>query len=244
MCKEIPEVVKTLAGAVSGATRVQNRYWMALIVVSLYVLIPRSPLSSAETVKVSLPFGLGDVAHSWFFATSTLILGVLLIVFCAAQVHLVRVLEFTHEILKTRRSAHLAQSKFDERDMLSALLLPSLSRVAPLAQVIKGKHRFFHNKSDCPQWRLILSGALYVIWKGIAVGVWLAVPALALRSAWLGYRHSPLPATAVDIWEYLPFAMWPLFLCSALAWLIALYYEVRYIFVALPKIASKSEDNG
>lgn len=240
MIDKIPEIVKDLAAAVSNAARIQNRYWMALLAVSLFVLIPRPPVAN-DPVKVSLPFDLGTVEPSWFLAASTLMLSVLLIVFCAAQVHLVRVLEFMHEILRERRRNGLATSKIDERDLISALQLPSLSRVAPLAQVLKGKYRFFHNKAGCPKWRLLVSGLAYVLWKLLSFGVWLALPGWALFSAWSGYRTASPPETAAAIWPYLPFVIWPVAIGAASALLIAFYLEARYVVVALANIAQRKE---
>jgi hypothetical protein len=78
---------------------------------------------------------------------------------------------------------------YHPRDVLDLLRIPSVNRVAPLAQVVGGEFYTLRNTSgnDCEAcWRFVrrlLAAAYYVVLKLPATLVYLGLPALALVPA-------------------------------------------------------------
>jgi hypothetical protein len=72
---------------------------------------------------------------------------------------------------------------------------PSLSRVAPLAQSLRGQHQFFSTKKQCPKWLRKASVIYYVLLKTVSMLVYFGFPAWAFLKAFTTVVNFPVCAS-------------------------------------------------
>jgi len=224
---EVPSIIKDLAEAISTAVEVQNRYWLALAVISLFGFVPQSNLSTGAK-EISLPFGLPTVNLEWYALLMVLILSVFIISFAAAQAHLIRTQKIADHIIKKRQSEGRLIEGENEHYFLDALRKPSLGRVFSLAQVAFGKNRVFVDLKQLPSLRKHISSVLYLFFKITFLVIWLGLPGLALYYMVRYWNALPI---IKPLWSCL--VAWPLVFAAALALLIAFYHEIEYIVSTL-----------
>ena len=69
------------------------------------------------------------------------------------------------------------------------MLLPNVIRVAPLAQLLKGKYKFFASEKGEPRWLRRMSAVYYVLLKIASFFAYFALPLYALWQAYLAVLH-------------------------------------------------------
>jgi hypothetical protein len=83
-----------------------------------------------------------------------------------------------------RGSSHSPQSEvvkgIHPRDLFDALQTPNLSRVASLPQLARGEYQFYPQPSKIPPLPTVLTTALYVCLKALAIIVYFILPGAAL----------------------------------------------------------------
>jgi hypothetical protein len=174
------KLVQELAVAVSTQAQVVNRLWLALMTVALFGVLPRLP---AKDGNVSLPFSLGEVDPKWFHSVVFSILVVLTIAFAAAHAQQVRAQKLAQSVVDSMVSRKDSHDYVHLRELFDMCRLPSLNRVAPLAQSLRGKYQFFAGKKDCPKWLSIASAVYYALLKLASLTVFFGLPSWALWSA-------------------------------------------------------------
>ena len=80
------------------------------------------------------------------------------------------------------------------------LRTPSLSRVAPLAQLLRGKYQFYSSSEGCPTWLRLLSVGYYASLKFVSYIVFFLLPIWALWRAYIivvftGWWRAPFIAS-------------------------------------------------
>ena len=65
-------------------------------------------------------------------------------------------------------------------EMFDMFRMPSVNRVAPLAQSLRGRYQFYSGEKSCPFWLRAASTAYYVLLKLVSMVVYFGVPAFAL----------------------------------------------------------------
>lgn len=232
MSDDIPQLIKDMADALTSATEIQNRYWIAVAVTSLFVVVPQS---SADSL-LELPFGLPVVDGRWFGLLGVLVLSALLTAFASSEARLVRIQNLFFTVLENRRRHGHSIAGHDERDFLDAMRKPGLGTVAPLAHVVRGRFQFFRDADACPRKSLAASKSLYVFFKLPAMVVWIALPAAGLFFAMRRFLINGLP-------EGLPPAVawltWLLAAVAALSMLFVTWLEVHYLWIVLQRIWTK-----
>jgi hypothetical protein len=177
-------IVNELAAAVSTQAQVSNRIWLALMTVVVVAVLPRvSPVDGGRK-EVSLPLGLGGVDPVWFDALSFALLVILTIAFAAAHAQQTRA-----QTLAQRRVDSLAgdwdanakghPGEIHPRELFDMLRLPSVNRVAPLAQSLRRPYQFYATTDRCPGWLRIMSTTYYGLVKLTSLIVYLGLPAWA-----------------------------------------------------------------
>jgi hypothetical protein len=121
-------LVRDLAAGVSTQAQVANRIWLALMTVSFIVVLPKKDGS------LSLPFGLGNIDrslfyYSLFYPVAFSILVVLAVAFAAAHAQVIRATKHAQKELNSLPA--------EARDMFDMSCMPSLNRLAPLAQLLQ-----------------------------------------------------------------------------------------------------------
>jgi uncharacterized membrane protein (DUF485 family) len=186
--KEHRELVRDLAGAVSAQAQVANRSWLALTTVALYALIPHT----ANTVgKIALPFNLGEVEPIWFHGLVFYMLAVLAIVFASAHTQQVRAQKLAQKAIDSLGDSlgGTVGCLIHPREYFDIWRTPSLIRVAPLAQALRGKYQFFSTSHGLSQWRKRFTVTYYGLLKVVSLVVYFLLPVLAL---WRAYGNASM----------------------------------------------------
>jgi len=178
-------LIKELAAAASVQTQVSNRSWVALIIVSVIAILPR-----AQAQDLPLPFGFGTVAATWFHFVMFSLLVVLAIAFAAGHAQQVRAQRLANYALGKLGDQLLAELQVHPRDLFDVLRLPSVNRIAPIAQLFQGLDAFYGMESRPPYWRRRASVVYYLALKSASWLVYFGLPLLAL---WLSFSRVPWP---------------------------------------------------
>lgn len=227
--QSIPPLLRDLVDAASTQARVTNRVWLLLVVVSLLVVLPRSP-----DQRVTLPFELGSVEASYFVFVALPMLSVLVIAFCTSHAQTIRVQLLAYRTFASKTNT--STDNLDIRDLFDALRIPSVSRVAPLAQVLRGKHQFFPDKPNCPRWIVYTTAVYYVLLKILCIIVYLGFPAGALIIACSQYKSTPI-VNPVPEWS--KWFVWAFVFAAIVALFQTFIAEFIHIVKALQAITSR-----
>jgi hypothetical protein len=173
-------LIKDLADSVSTQAEVANRMWLALITVAVFAIVPRDPTN--KTVK--LPFELGEVSPLWFHWLVFLILVVLAIAFAAAHAQQVRAQKFAQSTIDLSPQTLTGGNIFHLRDYFDMLRKPSLTRVASLAQVLRGQYQFFTTYKGLPVWLRLGTVVYYGLLKLVSLLIYFFLPIFVLGYAW------------------------------------------------------------
>lgn len=187
-------LVKELADAVSTQAKVSNRFWIVLMTAALVALLPRVQQSN-QAEQVALPFQLGEVDPLSFHVVIFVILVTLTIAFASAHAQQVRAQKLAQRRLDLLAAFQSEVSGLHPRELFDILRLPSVNRVAPIAQYLRGKYQFFDAVPSCPRWLRTLSTWYYLLLKVVSLGIYFGLPALAL---WHSYDR--LPITGPLMW--------------------------------------------
>jgi hypothetical protein len=194
--------VKELAAAVSMQAQVTNRLWLTLITVAVVALLPESSATQKQADVSLLSFGKVDAATFHLMLFPVLI--VLTIAFSAAYSQQVRAQTLAQSFLDSINSLPTGFGGMYPRELFDMLRLPTLNRVAPLAQALRGPYQFHSRATECPGWLRAASTAYYVLHKLTSMIVYFGLPGFAL---WRAYQRI-LPVQG--IW-------WLAVTCGALA---------------------------
>ncbi|MBI4588615.1 MAG: hypothetical protein HY725_07230 [Candidatus Rokubacteria bacterium] len=191
--------MKELAAAVSTQAQVSNRTWTALVTVAVVAVLPRAS-SGVGRQEVALPLGLGVVDAAWFDLFAFALLVILTIAFSAAHAQQVRAQKLAQNVVDSLAADSSAESRTDSawihpRELFDMLRLPSVNRVAPLAQSLRGPYQFYATGDRCPAWLRVVSTGYYAVLKLASVFVYIGVPAWALWNV-----HSRLTLTGSLSW--------------------------------------------
>ncbi|OGU57883.1 MAG: hypothetical protein A2V66_17580 [Ignavibacteria bacterium RBG_13_36_8] len=178
---DITENVKQLAEAVSTQTKVANKTWLTTMIVALLILFPPINKDNPQD-NVTLLFNIATVNATIFYPVVFAVLSVLIVAFSSAHAQAVRAQKLAHKSLnKINTSALFGIHPKDYFDMAQSA---SVNRVAPLAQLVRGKFQFRDNSNSCPKWLILLTSIYYLFLKIIAAVVFLLLPAFAYWKAY------------------------------------------------------------
>lgn len=179
--------IKVLAAAVSMQTQASNRAWLGLLSVAVLTLLPRVP-NTGQPCEPVLPLGLGPVDRAWYHPTVFMILVVLTIAVSVAQAQLVRALKLSQLFLKSLAGQPPTVLGMHPRELFDMMRLPSLNRVAPLAQFVLGDHQFHATASSRSGFVKFLSEVAYSALRLVSMTVYYTLPTAALWRAFSGVQ--------------------------------------------------------
>jgi hypothetical protein len=178
------DLVKDLAEACSTQAKIENRTWLGIIATTVVLLVPPITSSGDGAVAARIPF-FETVPVSVFSPLAFAMLAILIVVLSTAHAQHLRADALSHRVIRDlKNAAHGAA--VTPRDLFDILRVPSYTRVAPLAQLIRGKWQWEGEKSACPWWRRITGTLLYILLKLVALAVLFVTPGIAI---WLGYER-------------------------------------------------------
>ena len=193
MSAQSTQVVRGLATAVSTQSQVANRFWITLMTVALFALLPR--INPAETQTINLPLGLGSVEPASLYPVLFAVLIVLIVAFAAAHAQQVRAQKLAHEHID---KMEVSVDELHPRELFDMLRQPSVVRVAPLAQSLRGKFQFFATAKDCLAVLWWSSVVYYVLLKWASIGIYFLLPGWALWS--IGIRLCETKTLSATLW--------------------------------------------
>jgi hypothetical protein len=222
----IIQQIKDLATAVSTQAQVSNRIWLGLVTIAVISLLPQDP----NTIDVPLPFGLGKVPSTWFYPVLFSLMIVLTIAFASAHAQLVRAQKLAQRFVDSFGD-YAEFAGMHPRELFDMFRLPSLNRVAPVAQSIRGKYQFYSHKAKCPTFLIAAGTVSYALLKVISMTVYFGVPAFALLRT-----YGKIPAVPLG---------WRLMICfgglvATATLLLAFIWDLLYSIAVAKKISSKS----
>lgn len=231
MADELPPVVRDLAAAVSASVEVQNRYWLALAVASLFAVVPET--RGPEPGHVALPFGLPTVDASWFALLMVLLLSGLSVAFATAQAHTIRAGQLAYRVIERLPREERLVAGEDLRDLYKSMTRPSLDQVSSLANVLRGERAFLVESDLSHDWGRKAALVYYTVLKIVVIFLWLALPATALYLSVVRFAGSEHPAA---LSSFTPWIVWPSVACAALALAAALVLEFAYFTRVLRRL--------
>ena len=159
--------------AVSTQAHVSNRIWIGLVTVAVISFLPQAAASG------EIPFGLGKVPATSFHLVVFALLIVLTIAFASAHAQQVRAQNLAYHFIDSLPSG-FEVAGMHPRELLDMLRVPSVNRVAPLAQSLRLKYQFYKTKEACPTVLVFGTTVWYALLKAVGVIVYFGVPAFAL----------------------------------------------------------------
>jgi hypothetical protein len=175
---EMRSLVRELAGAVSTQAQVANRAWIALMTVAFFAVLPRSP---SKAGNLPLPFNLGEVDAAWFHVVAFSILVVLTITFAAAHAQQIRAQRLAQSFVDSLGCNHSSSNELISlRELFDMWRAPSLNRIAPLAQLLRGRYQFQKGAAGCPTWLRFVTVVYYGLFKIASLAVFFGLPVWAL----------------------------------------------------------------
>jgi hypothetical protein len=182
----IRDEIREHIAAVSTQAQLANRFWLGLMTIVVIVLLPKP-----TNLEFSIGFGkvsLADAASFYLFLFLMLI--VLTIGFSAAYAQNMRTQQHAQGFINNVASDPASHGWAHPREQLDMLRYPTLNRVAPLAQLLKGRYQFFPQESHCPFPLRLLAVVYYFLLKLTSMLVYFGLPVFAL---WLAYKNTNPP---------------------------------------------------
>lgn len=193
------KILKEFANGVSTQAQVTNRFWLGLVTVALVALLPRESTSAAQ---VTLPFNLGKADAATFSVMVFLFLVVLTIAFSSAYAQQFRAQALTQSFIESIPTKQTDHGGAHLREWFDMFRMPTFNRVAPLAQLARGRFQFYKNARECPGWVRFLTTGYYLVLKLTAMAVYFALPGYALFGAYrkiiiVGWLHWAFVVTGI-----------------------------------------------
>lgn len=130
--RRIKQTIEDFAKTVTLQAQVTNRIWLGLISAALI-----GSLSTPTKI-----FGASLRSDAVFYVVTFGVLFVLVIAFSAAYAEQSRAQELAHDYLDSLPRQVQLRGFGKPRNLYDSLRLPTFNRVAPLAQLLDGKHQF------------------------------------------------------------------------------------------------------
>ncbi len=165
------ERAKTLADAVSAQAQFANRTWFAMMTVAVFAVLPRD-VGAGNTV--SLPFSLGSVPISSFYAVVYPLMVILVIAFSSAYAQQITAQVTAQDILDDL--AHEPSSHIKPRTWFDMWRSPTLNRIAPLAMSLR---QIFPARTS-NKVKIIVVRSYYIVLRTVGLSTYFVFPLLAL----------------------------------------------------------------
>jgi len=199
--QNVPEILKDLSSGYSNHNKFVNTHWFAIAIISILILMPGQESSTA----INLPFNIGQVKNTDFYPFAAVLLGLLIISFGSIQIRSVRTKKLIEKVICEIKEKDGNIYGIDLRDIFDSIIEPSIFRLAPIAQFIRGKYQFFHNSENCPKYLKILSTFYFFILKLISYLVIYFLPFYAMLKCYqlgdlLSTKYQLMNIPIVIIW--------------------------------------------
>ncbi len=175
--KKIPEFLLKIVEGYSTYNKVYIKYWMAIALLSLVIIVSTN---TKNKVEVTLPFDIGTLDRDSFYPFAFAILAILVICFGSTFSQSFRSSKLMYRAVEKLEDDYIFFDRIYLRDIIDCLYYPSLTRVAPLSQLARGKYQFFPESKHTPKFLGFITTIYYVLLKIVAISVMYLLPAAAL----------------------------------------------------------------
>lgn len=234
---KIPDLIIQLSDGLSNHIKISARYWMALALVSVITIISIFPESSNNTStsanNVLLPFGIGHIDKNYFYPFSTVLISLLTISFGAAQAQMIRARKLTNSVIHATYHDINLTGGVDLRDVLDVINTTSISRTAPLAQLILGRYQFYPSKDKQPIFRKFVAVTYQAILK---ITSFLVVYLLPLYGLYISFEYGGLFNSGNSIVGLPLYFLWIIACLATLIIFQLLYLEITFAIKAFRQI--------
>jgi hypothetical protein len=120
---------------------------------------------------------------------------VLAIAFASAHAQQMRAQGLTQAALSSISTSHSANDLIHPREFYDMVRMPSLNRIAPLAQLVRGKYQYYKTSRKCPAWLRRVTVIYYAMLKLASLAVYFSLPFWGLWHAYtivLSVRSAPV----------------------------------------------------
>jgi len=167
-------LIDKLAEGYSNLAKNANRFWIALIIVSITAIFP----NSSDNKIIVLPFSLGEVNNSDFYVICLFLICILTIAYASSLLQTTSTRKLIQiEIEKLSQNDRFI-SNTHIQDYLDAILFPTYYRVAPIIQFIQGKNHFLE-KGNNETKKAVIPRLCYIVLKFFSVFLIHGVPTVS-----------------------------------------------------------------
>lgn len=237
----IPEFLIQMTNGLSNHIRTAPRLWLALAVISIATIsfsgktVDTTSQESISKTTVSLPFNIGEISKKQFYPFSASLLSILIISFGAAQSQSIRSRKLVNKALREMEKHIKLPGGCDLRDSIDVILVNSINRTVPLAQLLLGKYQFYPQKNKQPRLIKVIAVAYQIILKLLSYLVVYALPAYAL---YLSFHIGELFVTTNNLWGIPIFFLWFVAGIGSIILIQLFILEIIYAVTSICKIFS------
>jgi hypothetical protein len=227
---KIPELFRQLSEGFSKQQKFAANCWIALAVVSTLTVMPK-PMNGS----VKLPFFLTEVPIGDFYPFALVLLSLFVISYGSATCQAVRARMLIQKYIDKSRHKFLSPAQLHIQDIFDSIVPANINRVAPLAQILLGKHQFFSEIAERPVGRLIISVIYFILLRLVGILVIEIFPFYALLVA---FFKGNLFSCVAKPWNIPVYFFWFLSFVAFLVLLELLCLDVAYALRSIGRICS------
>ena len=198
--------------------------------------------SSKESKKIEIPIISVKVPENIFYPFALGLISVIIIAYSSAncQWNRTRILIQTIiEFKKQKKQNYIIPKVLHIHDYFDSMMVPVINRVAPIAQILRGKYQFKPKSKDCPCVLICFSTLVYLIYKLITYCIIYIFPLIALIYSWANIDMKILPN---KLWLYLTIFFKIMSISAALVLMLVIYQDFEYTKRALKAMSKPTED--
>lgn len=229
---EIPSLIVSLSEGGSDQTRWATKLWYALATVSALSLMPVATASNT----LQAPFGIGELNSVDFYSFAVVAISILGIGAGAAQCQAIRSRSLINRVLDEYGKEYPLTRNVALQDAFDAVVTSSIQRIAPLAQVLRGRCQFYPESHNCPLYLRLLSSLYYTVLKLVSVMVVHVFPAYALVQSAL---RSRVLCSSCYIWGIPNFVIWPVLTVALIVAVQMVCMDALYFLRAMRNICPR-----
>ena len=232
-CESVPSLLLSLTDGFSKHASIATKYWLSLSIVSILALIPTN-----NKAELSLPFIGQKTTSQEYYPFAAALISLLVISFGVAQCQLIRTRKYIQRFIKDYKEKCNNDSIFDIQDIFDSIVSPSMFRIAPLSQILFGKHQFYPEakKVSCP----IRSVAFvyYMVLACVRLLIMTVFPAYALIMC---FTRGQLFDQSQTPWGLSIYFFWLTGMVSLLILVQVLILDIMYSFQSCKHIFASHE---
>ena len=152
--------------------------------------------NSKKVEKIEIPIIGVKVPENIFYPFTLGLISVLLIAYGSANCQWNRTRILIQNIIKfkiQKKQNYIVPKVLHIHDYFDSMLVPIINRVAPIAQILRGKYQFKLESKDCPCVLICFSMLVYLIYKLITYCIIYIFPFIALVYSWQNIKSGILP---------------------------------------------------